>query len=209
MRFKSLCSAAMVAVGTKDFAMVNDHVGRTDDYIANYIHRKARSIIRRPGFSVSDIEDIEQQLWLHLLERQEQFDPARSSFPTFANRVITNRAKDILRDRRAQRRDPMREACSVNDVIKDEDGSGTSRHEAIPSDDLPLPEHGDLANDIAVLRSQLDENDQAVLDAYLASGSKRRIGKELGRSRRQIDNAITTRMLEIAAELDLKDYLAD
>lgn len=207
MRFKSLCSAAMVAVGTKDFAMVNDHVGRTDGYINNYIHRKARSIIRHPGFSVSDIEDIKQELWLRLLERQDQFDPARSSFPTFANRVITNRAKDILRDRRAQRRDPMREACSVNDVIEDGDGTGTSRHETIPGDDLPLPEHGDQAHDIAVLRSKLDEDDQPVLDAYLASGSKRRVGKQLGISRRRVDNAIS-RMLEIAGELDLLDYLA-
>jgi RNA polymerase sigma factor (sigma-70 family) len=188
--------------------MVNDHVGRTDDYIANLISRKARSIIRHPGFTVSDLEDIKQELWLRLLERQKQFDPSRSSFPTFANRVITNRAKDILRDRRAQRRDPVRETWSINDMIEDGDGTATSRHETLPGDDLCLPEHGDLAHDIAVLRSKLDEDDQPVLDAYVVEESKRRVGKQLDISRRQVDNAIS-RMLDIAAELDLLDYLAD
>lgn len=186
--------------------MVNDHVGRTDDYLNNLIKRKARSIARHPGFSVSDIEDIEHDLWKHLLKRQNRFDPKRSAFPTFADRVVNKKVIDIIRDRNAKRRDPRREAFSINEAFPDGEDHPTSLHETIASDRLPLPCHTDQANDIEVLRSKLQPDDVVILDGARAGNSKRQTADYLGISRRQVDNAFL-RIQEVARELDLEDYL--
>ena len=43
-----------------------------------------------------DISDYEQDLVLDLLERSDRFDPSRSSYPTFADRLIRKRVASLL-----------------------------------------------------------------------------------------------------------------
>lgn len=94
--------------------MVKDHFQRPDGYIHQLINYKARTLCRMWIFRQSDYDDIVQDLWLHLLEREVQFDASRACFETFANRVITNKVRSIIRHRKAAKRNPEREKASLN-----------------------------------------------------------------------------------------------
>ena len=98
-----------------------------DEYVETMIRKKARQLVHSPGFSLSDREDIEQDLRLHLLLKLPHFDPAKASRATFANRIIESKAKDLIRYRTADMRDPAREQCSVNEMIDDGEGGTVAR----------------------------------------------------------------------------------
>jgi len=75
-----------------------------DPAIANLVRLKAREVTHLPGFSRSDQPDIEQELFLHLLQKFACYDPARAKATTFASRVLDNRATSIVRAVRARKR---------------------------------------------------------------------------------------------------------
>jgi RNA polymerase sigma-70 factor (ECF subfamily) len=59
--------------------------------ISRNIRFRAAGLARsgaRPGF---DIDDIEQELRADLIRRAQRYDATKSSFDTFADRIITNR----------------------------------------------------------------------------------------------------------------------
>jgi len=77
-------------------------------YAETTIHHKARRLIGRFGFTVSDLPDLEQELALDLLKRAAAFDPAKARWSTFLSRCIDHRIADIIRARCASKRDPER-----------------------------------------------------------------------------------------------------
>ena len=68
------------------------------------IQAKARQLCRRKEFSPSEREDIEQELWLAVLEKAERFDPARARLETFLDRVVSRAAAMLLRSRKRRKR---------------------------------------------------------------------------------------------------------
>lgn len=77
------------------------------EYARTLIRVKARQIVRRPGFSRSDTSDVEQDLYLHLLNQIRQFDPFRGSLNTFIARVVDSGVAMLLRERRRNKRAPV------------------------------------------------------------------------------------------------------
>ena len=73
-------------------------------YAQSLIKYKARQLTRRPGFTKSDQEDVEQDLTVHLLTQAHRFDPKRGSANTFAAHVIKSAAAMLLRDRGRRKR---------------------------------------------------------------------------------------------------------
>ncbi len=63
-----------------------------------------RKLVGTAGIHHSDVEDLEQDLMLHLLTRMDKFDPSRASFQTFINRVVEAGVRDIIDSRQAKRR---------------------------------------------------------------------------------------------------------
>lgn len=80
--------------------------GLLNEYARTLIRIKARQLIRRPEFSRSDQPDIEQELFAHLLQRAQKFDPARGSRNTFVARVVDTGVAMLLRQRRRRKRTP-------------------------------------------------------------------------------------------------------
>ncbi len=76
------------------------------EYARTLIRVKAKQIVRRPGFSRSDQDDVEQDLVLHLLNQAQHFDPARGSLNTFIARVVTSGVQMLVRERRRIKRCP-------------------------------------------------------------------------------------------------------
>lgn len=76
-------------------------------YTRTLIRVKARQLIRRPEFSRSDQDDIEQELYLHLLSQAQHFDPTRGSLNTFVARVVDSAVAMLVRERRRHKRVPI------------------------------------------------------------------------------------------------------
>ncbi len=74
------------------------------EYAKALIQAKARQLCRRRDFSPSEQEDIEQELWLAVLEKAERFDPARASLETFLDRVVSRAVAMLLRSRKRRKR---------------------------------------------------------------------------------------------------------
>ena len=61
-----------------------------------FIRYHARQLARLCAVPGMDIADYEQELAADLLERSDRFDPSRSSYPTFADRLIRKRVASLL-----------------------------------------------------------------------------------------------------------------
>lgn len=188
--------------------MVHEHAGRPDSYVSKLIRRTTRSIIRDSGFTRSDTEDIEQDFWLHLLKQEDQYNPALSSFSTFADRIIGNKAKDVLRDHFAQCRSPRRESFSINRVVAGHNDSLTSMHETIASPEADPHRLDALRDDIVTLYDALPDDEQRVLAGKLAGLTHKDIRDCFGLSVRKFDAAWKKLRLQAKAK-ELDGYLSD
>jgi RNA polymerase sigma-70 factor (ECF subfamily) len=104
---------------------------RLDRFEAWLIHQKAKQLIGKAGLRKADLEDIEQDLALDVLERLRSFDPSRSKRHTFVAMVIEHAVAAIIERRTTAKRDPRREACSLNDAVCDDEGRELQRSDTL------------------------------------------------------------------------------
>lgn len=94
----------------------------SEGFAAKFIRRKAKQVARRPEFSASDVDDIAQDLTVHLLEQFEEFDPAQGHFNVFVTTVVDRYTANIVRDANAGKRDDSGVLSLHTIVGEDEDG---------------------------------------------------------------------------------------
>ena len=76
-----------------------------DDMIRRAISAKAVSLIGTYGYTRSDLDDLKQDLAIHLLKRYTSWNPARGAWSTFLDHVLVNKIRNIIEHRQAARRD--------------------------------------------------------------------------------------------------------
>lgn len=106
-------------------------------YTMTLVQCKARQLVGKAGYTQDDVADIEQDLIKSLLACMPQFDPAKATLNTFADRVVGSRIVDLLRRRNAEIRNRGREAFSLNEEIETEDGS-VEIIETVSQDEIDL-----------------------------------------------------------------------
>lgn len=106
------------------------------EYVRTLIRVKAKRLKSRAGIRQSDLEDIEQELWLGLLQKVSKFDPARGSANTFADRVVDSLAKMMLRKQKRLKRAPGFRAQSLETIVECDGGFLKSIEETISSADV-------------------------------------------------------------------------
>jgi len=74
-----------------------------DDLVT--IRVAARDLVGRHGYTRSDLDDIVQDLALHVLERLGEYDPGRGAWSTFLKRVLRNKISHLIEYRTFQKRD--------------------------------------------------------------------------------------------------------
>ena len=74
----------------------------------------------RPGF---DIDDIEQELRADLIRRAQRYDATKSSYDTFADRIIANRIATLASATKAMHAERTMQSLDV--PVGDEDGDGS------------------------------------------------------------------------------------
>ena len=81
------------------------------------IKRQARLLTGMFGFTEHDIPDIQQELFLELYKRKENFDPGKSKESTFIARVVESKVLDLIKQRQAECRDWRQCRDSLNQTV--------------------------------------------------------------------------------------------
>lgn len=176
-----------------------------NEYALRLIKFKVRRICRRRGFSRSDEEVIEHDLRAHLELRMARYDPSRGEVTTFIDRVVERWIISYLRHRFADKRDPRREECSLNEPVLDADGREVDRHETTPEAASTRQRLQELERDMAQVLAQLPDDLRAIALA-LAFGTQNSVGAELDISRRAMPKAVD-QLREIFRDAGLDQYL--
>jgi len=165
---------------------------RPDSTVSRMIAARAKRLSRSAGFCRSDFDDIAQELRLAIWRQQHRHDGKRTSFATFANRVMENHAISLVRRRRARKRGGGRSTVFL-------------RHE--PPDDMgtQLQRRVEMKADLGTALSSISSEVREVAE-LLNEHSLHSIGKRLHRSRRILHRQ--RRQLKRALEdASLRDYL--
>jgi RNA polymerase sigma-70 factor (ECF subfamily) len=192
----------------------NRHNEPLTPYLTALIEVKARQLVGKTGYTQDDIKDIEQDLTQDLLERLPNFDPAKATLNTFADRVVGRRICNLMRDRQADMRDWRREAFSLDEEIETDEGS-TARHEFFSQDKVDLrKEPGDRRR---LERENLQMDMSAVLEGLtpelrrvaemLMTQSVAEVACELGIARSTFRDRYLAQLREVFAANRLNEYL--
>ncbi len=158
---------------------------QADEYVARLVTAKARQLIRTAGFRLSDREDIEQDLTVHLLEHLPEYDPARSSLHTFMDRLVENAAADLIRYRMAGMRDPRRLERSLDEPVTDAEGRQADVASTLAGSGKTPGELRDAAVDLARAMDKLEPRLRLVCER-LPVATPQEIADELGVTRRTV-----------------------
>ena len=112
-----------------------------DEFSEKTVRIKARQLVRIPGYSADDVEDIEQELAIHLIEQLPVFDPEKAKWETFVNNILDSRIKDLLKYHFAESRNALEFERSLNELLLSEDFDGIEFVETINENDLPWNKH--------------------------------------------------------------------
>jgi len=86
----------------------DDFNEKVDRFTRGIIRHKINQLIGRAGFTEQDRKDLEQELILRLLQSLPSFDPNHAHRNVFTTTVIERYVANILRNKRAMKRDHRR-----------------------------------------------------------------------------------------------------
>ncbi|MGZ9157143.1 MAG: RNA polymerase sigma factor, partial [Candidatus Binatia bacterium] len=93
-----------------------------DPQIVRCVRHHARRV--RTALPGMEIEDIEQELMLHVHRRLSRFDATRGSLRTFVDRIVRNCAANLLQSLRSEKRGFGVEFISLDTIAGDAADSG-------------------------------------------------------------------------------------
>jgi RNA polymerase sigma-70 factor (ECF subfamily) len=138
-----------------------------DGYAARHIRRRAWQLARKVGYTLSDLEDIEQELKQHLLQRLDQFDPAKSRWRTFVVLVVDRRVVHLIDRALAGCRFPK--AISLQSRVDESERKGielgdtlSKRHDRRRSSTSDEIERLQLRLDLDTVVSKLSRTDRDI-----------------------------------------------
>jgi len=185
-----------------------------DDYAVRIIKYKARQLVGRVGFTESDRQDLEQEMFFDLLRRLPKFKPERAQRNTFIARVVEHKVATIIEAQKAGMRDYRLCPCSLNDRFENEEGGSVERIDTINQDDY-LQRTGNLSRPISDLRGLSIDVRSAVeklppelrdLCKRLQVESVTEISRDTGIPRGTIYESIN-KLRTLFEDAGLKDYL--
>jgi RNA polymerase sigma factor (sigma-70 family) len=104
-------------------------------FASRLIKKVAQRMVGKASLLGDDVPDLQQDLWLHLLEHLGHYRADRGHPRAFITRVVKNKAASILAARAAAKRGGDLQFVSLDEEFEDEDGEVTERHETISVDD--------------------------------------------------------------------------
>jgi RNA polymerase sigma factor (sigma-70 family) len=129
-----------------------------DRFIRGIIRRKVKQLIGCAGIRRQDRQDLEHDLFLRVLQCLPLFDPERAHCYAFITCVVERQVANILRDKRAEKRD-QRRISSLNVMIGFTDERPIDLAQLVSEDDF----------DHRIGRQRLPENELVLLRVDLAT----------------------------------------
>lgn len=180
--------------------MADQHSFVLHPSVISTVRFKSRQLVRgRSDHNWSEIRDLEQAMFLHLIMKQGQFDPARGSPCTFASAVLDRWIAQYLRDRGRIKRGGMHRTTPFSQ-LKAQDVSYGNRLSAGDGDrrrwrhTRNRTEQLELAEALGMAMRQLSEYQISLVEdvtkhsvSYAARQrgvSRQQIGKELAAIRK-------------------------
>jgi RNA polymerase sigma factor (sigma-70 family) len=146
--------------------------------------------VRHPGFCISDLSDVAQELTVRLWRRAADYDASRASPATFIDRVVASGAAEIIRNRRRLKRQAG--AVSLERTAVADDGVVTSLRYTLVEEDQTrrtLSERNTsseaLSPEVAEVIASLPE-ELRVLATCLQSQNLHQTARAMKISRRQV-----------------------
>lgn len=180
------------------------------DYAKKFIKYSAKQISRRTEFDRFEADDIEQDLWIAVLQNGERFDPSRASLNTFIACIVYSAAAMLIRKRKARKRQSFNNARSLERTITTREGqpeplSGTvSESESCRRIGTEFRDEAVRRDDIEAVRAALAELPPEIEDVYrrLMNGTVASVARELGISRR----CLRSLMAEATSHFEKKGF---
>ncbi|MFA9478064.1 hypothetical protein ACERK3_07110 [Phycisphaerales bacterium AB-hyl4] len=155
-----------------------------DPKIEALIRGKSATYARNMRYAGVEVKDTRQSLWLLLTKRESQFDPERSSFPTFAEMAVDNEIISMARYDTAAKRNRAREEMSLNQTVTSGNGDGEDGQfeasQTIADPNVPAPDVNDLQHDLDAVTSMLTPRQQRILKLVPRRMAKARLAKAVG-----------------------------
>lgn len=178
-----------------------------DRFTRGIIRRKVKQLIGRAGFTQQDREDLEQDLFVRVLQSLPKFNPDQAHRNKFITTVVERYVANILRNKQAEKRDHRR-ISSLNVMIEITEEGPTELAQTIGDRELDArlgrhrraeEELTQLAFDLADVMSTLPESWRTLLELR-KSRTMQEVADEMGvprttlndwmrRIRRRFENA--------------------
>ena len=186
---------------------------RQNPDVVRRVTAKARKLSRRRGFSKSDTDDIEQEMWIAIAGACRSYCRERGLIESFAGSVIQNVLAALIRHRTADLRTYATEAGSLNDVIDDGEGpvewihlfDADDRSNHLGGRRRPQQSQSDLSHDLPVVIAKLPVETRAVAE-LLMHHPPGAIAEKLGMTRGKVRGHISL-IQEHFEEHGLDEYL--
>lgn len=183
------------------------------DFAARLIKNVARGMVGKTSLLADDVPDLQQDLWLHLLENIHHYCADRGHARAFITKVVKNKAASILAARAAEKRGGGSGCVSLNEEFEDDDGELSERHEAITVDDFLRLARGTIRSELARLELAMDVRKiieqlpahQYVICLLLIDKDQCAVANVVGLPRSTLRDLIK-RLRKIARGAGLEDY---
>jgi RNA polymerase sigma factor (sigma-70 family) len=185
-----------------------------DPFAERYVRRTAGRLARRRGFARHDEPDIAQALAAKLLKEANAFDPKVAHWNVFVVTVVERYAANLLRHRRAEKRDPGNVTSLHLQVVAA--GEGPVEVAQTLCDDAnharlglaPRGDHdqADLRADVAAFLSGLSTELRDLAGRFMGGASLSQAARDLGVPRTTLQRK-KDQLLRLAERSGLRDYL--
>ncbi len=186
-----------------------------DGYAKEVIRHKAWQLIGKYGFTLSDFDDLQQEMTLDLLRRLDNYDPDKAALSTFVARIVDRKISNLIRHQRQVKRDYRQQVCPLDAQIDDGDGRQRGLDEVLSQDAYdsevgrhvgPEAERLDLRLDLTQVLDELPD-DLRDLVIRLQVRTVAEIARELGVSRSTLYQNGIARLRKIFEDNGLREYL--
>jgi RNA polymerase sigma factor (sigma-70 family) len=176
----------------------NEECNDFDRFTWGIVKKKALQLVGRPGIRDQDRPDLEQHLLLKVAQRAAAFDPGRGHSNVFVTTIVERAVANMVRDNRAEKRDPTR-VCSLNAPVANDDGNtvelgatvGQHEHDARHQRHTrSQQEQAELANDVQDVIAALPDRLRQLAE-QLKTMTVADIARETGIARSTINDRIT------------------
>ena len=194
--------------------MFNDDFNeKFDRFTRGIIGRKIKQLIGRAGFTKQDREDLEQDLFVRVLQSLPRFNPNVAHRNKFITTVVERDVVSVLRNKQAAKRDHRR-ISSLNVMIKITDEGPTELAQTIGDRELDArlgrerrsdEEQTQLAIDMADTIASLPEFWQTLLELRKTC-TMQEAADNMGVPRTTLNDWVR-RMRQRFEEAGMRDYL--